>query len=63
MVKGVRPEAVNDELRARLSTLLDAAQQAYPDKPAGPDDTWWLPAHLGGTAPRPEEVADSPDDL
>ena len=24
---------------------------------AGPDDTWWLPAHLGGTAPTPEEVA------
>jgi 1-acyl-sn-glycerol-3-phosphate acyltransferase len=63
MVKGVRPEAVNDELRVRLSALLDMAQQMYPDKPAGPDDTWWLPAHLGGTAPRPEEVAESADEV
>jgi 1-acyl-sn-glycerol-3-phosphate acyltransferase len=63
MVKGARPEVVNDELRARLSALLDVAQQEYPDKPAGPDDTWWLPAHLGGTAPRPEAVAESADEV
>jgi 1-acyl-sn-glycerol-3-phosphate acyltransferase len=58
MVKGVHPDAVNEELRARLTVLLDAAQAAYPDKPSGPDDTWWLPAHLGGTAPRPEDLAE-----
>jgi 1-acyl-sn-glycerol-3-phosphate acyltransferase len=46
-------------LRKRLSQLLDSAQRAYPEKPSGPDDTWWLPAHLGGTAPRPEEVGDA----
>nr|BFE68003.1 hypothetical protein GCM10020092_013040 [Actinoplanes digitatis] len=46
-------------LRKRLSELLDSAQRAYPEKPSGPDDTWWLPAHLGGTAPRPEEVGDA----
>ncbi|MFI5494798.1 lysophospholipid acyltransferase family protein [Actinoplanes sp. NPDC051859] len=45
-------------LRERLIELLDEAQQAYPDKPAGPDDRWWLPAHLGGTAPRPEDIGD-----
>ena len=28
-----------------------------PTQPAGPDDRWWLPAHLGGTAPTPEEAA------
>jgi 1-acyl-sn-glycerol-3-phosphate acyltransferase len=61
MVKGVHPDAVNLELQARLSTLLDAAQAAYPDKPDGPDDTWWLPAHLGGTAPLPEEVGEGSD--
>jgi 1-acyl-sn-glycerol-3-phosphate acyltransferase len=45
---------VADELRARMSALLDRAQREYPDTPAGPDDTWWQPAHLGGTAPLPE---------
>jgi 1-acyl-sn-glycerol-3-phosphate acyltransferase len=59
MLKGVHPDAVTVELRARLSALLDAAQQAYPDEPAGPADAWWLPAHLGGSAPLPAP-ADSP---
>jgi 1-acyl-sn-glycerol-3-phosphate acyltransferase len=55
--KGVNPETLTLELRTRLSALLDAAQQRYPDKPAGPDDTWWMPAHLGGTAPLPEAAS------
>jgi 1-acyl-sn-glycerol-3-phosphate acyltransferase len=62
MVKGVHPDTVNEELKARLTVLLDAAQAAYPEKPSGPDETWWLPAHLGGTAPRPEDVASSSED-
>ncbi|MGY1812410.1 lysophospholipid acyltransferase family protein [Blastococcus sp. SYSU D00820] len=41
--------------RAAMEALLDEAQRTYPDRPAGPDDTWWQPAHLGGTAPTPEE--------
>ncbi|WP_020521973.1 lysophospholipid acyltransferase family protein [Catelliglobosispora koreensis] len=41
------------ELHKRMSALLDRAQRDYPDKPKGPDDSWWLPAHLGGTAPEP----------
>lgn len=45
---------VTQVLRKHLSELLDAVQRAYPEKPAGPDDTWWLPAHMGGTAPRPD---------
>lgn len=55
--RGVSPEAVTVTLRERLSGLLDAAQQAYPDQPAGPDDRWWLPAHMGGTAPLPPVAA------
>jgi 1-acyl-sn-glycerol-3-phosphate acyltransferase len=43
--------------RAAMETLLDEAQRSYPDQPAGPDDRWWLPAHLGGTAPTPEAAA------
>jgi 1-acyl-sn-glycerol-3-phosphate acyltransferase len=46
------------ELRARISALVDKAQREYPDEPDGPDDRWWLPAHLGGTAPAPESVAE-----
>lgn len=49
--------AVTVDLRARLSTLLDRAQRDYPDTPAGPDDGWWQPAHLGGTAPTPRAAA------
>jgi len=42
------------ELQARMHALLDRAQREYPDQPKGDDDRWWLPAHLGGTAPAPE---------
>jgi 1-acyl-sn-glycerol-3-phosphate acyltransferase len=55
--KGDKSESVMDELKRRMSELLDRAQRTYPDKPDGPDDTWWQPAHLGGTAPTPEEAA------
>jgi 1-acyl-sn-glycerol-3-phosphate acyltransferase len=49
--------AVMAGLHSRLAELLDGAQRDYPDKPEGPEDAWWLPAHLGGTAPTPEEAA------
>ena len=48
--------ALTDELMAEIGGRLKQAQDAYPDKPAGPDDTWWQPAHLGGSAPTPEET-------
>ncbi len=41
-----------------MESLLDEAQRTYPQQPAGPDDRWWLPAHLGGTAPTPEVAAE-----
>lgn len=49
------PDKITAELRTRIQNLLDRAQRDYPDKPA--DDPWWTPAHLGGTAPTPEEAA------
>jgi 1-acyl-sn-glycerol-3-phosphate acyltransferase len=52
--KGTSPDATMLELRERLDALLDQVQRAYPDKPSGSDDLWWLPARLGGTAPLPE---------
>ncbi len=42
--------------RTAMEELLDRAQREYPQRPAGPDDLWWQPAHLGGTAPTPEEA-------
>lgn len=50
-------EAAAAELRRRMSELLDRVQRSYPDSPSGPDDSWWLPASLGGSAPTPEEAA------
>lgn len=45
------------ELSRRMTALLDRAQATYPDSPRAEDDRWWLPAHLGGTAPTPQEAA------
>jgi 1-acyl-sn-glycerol-3-phosphate acyltransferase len=49
--------AVTGVLRSRMAEQLREAQESYPDKP-GPDDTWWLPARLGGTAPTLAEAAE-----
>jgi 1-acyl-sn-glycerol-3-phosphate acyltransferase len=50
-------DAVITELRRRMDVLLDHVQSTYPDRPSGPQDRWWLPVHLGGTAPTPQEAA------
>ena len=52
------PRALTDELMQRIGHLLKQAQDSYPQKPANDADRWWLPAHLGGTAPTPEQVED-----
>jgi 1-acyl-sn-glycerol-3-phosphate acyltransferase len=54
---GEKVQSVLRRSRAAMEQLLDEAQRSYPDRPSGPDDRWWLPAHLGGTAPTPEEAA------
>jgi len=41
-------------LRKRMQDLLDTAQANYPTEPGA----WWAPAHLGGTAPTPEQAAE-----
>jgi 1-acyl-sn-glycerol-3-phosphate acyltransferase len=56
--KGQNSNELTAELHARLSALLDEAQANYPDKPSGPEESWWLPAHLGGTAPTLEQAAE-----
>ncbi|MGI8329080.1 lysophospholipid acyltransferase family protein [Actinomadura scrupuli] len=49
-------DKATDDLRARMSELVEKAQREYPEKPK-PTETWWQPAYLGGTAPTPEEAA------
>lgn len=60
--EAMRPRQEDDvdlltkDLRTRMSALLDQAQAEYPEQPSSPEERWWLPAHLGGTAPEPPEV-------
>jgi len=48
---------VTAELKSRMAVLLDEAIESDPYRPTGPDDTWWLPASKGGSAPTPEDAA------
>jgi 1-acyl-sn-glycerol-3-phosphate acyltransferase len=57
-VKGEDRELLAKKLRTRMSELVDQVQADYPEAPRSLDEKWWLPAHLGGTAPTPEEAAE-----
>ncbi|MDQ3403554.1 MAG: 1-acyl-sn-glycerol-3-phosphate acyltransferase [Actinomycetota bacterium] len=48
--------AVTDDLRSRMTMLLDQVQKDYPETPSSAAESWWQPAHLGGTAPTPDEA-------
>jgi hypothetical protein len=49
-------DKVTEELRTRMSELVEKAQREYPETPE-PGESWWQPAYLGGTAPTPEDAA------
>jgi len=51
------PVAVTAELRERMSALLERTWAGYPDRPDSPQDRFWVPVHLGGTAPTREQAA------
>lgn len=52
------PHAVTERLMAALTDLVAVTADAYP-RPAGAcADLSWLPRHLGGTAPTPEQAAE-----
>lgn len=53
---GEDPTDVTKRLMTAIEELVDRLSREYPDAPSGPDDRWWLPAHLGGTAPTVEEA-------
>ncbi len=50
------PRVATNRLMDAIRSLLAEAQTKYPQQPSGDSDRWWLPAHLGGTAPLPEDV-------
>jgi 1-acyl-sn-glycerol-3-phosphate acyltransferase len=52
------PETVTKALMAEIERLVDIAARRYPDRPRDESDSWWLPAHLGGSAPTVEESLD-----
>lgn len=56
---GEDPAAVTERLMAAIADLAEEAWRAYPQAPAGPRDRWWIPRHLGGTAPTVHQAADA----
>jgi 1-acyl-sn-glycerol-3-phosphate acyltransferase len=54
---GSDPVEVTADLKRRMQALLDDVRSSYPGEPRTPDDTWWIPASMGGTAPTLEEAA------
>ena len=44
-------DAVGAHLHDVMTTMLDEVISRYPQNPAGPEDRWWIPARLGGSAP------------
>ena len=55
-IEGESAAELTDRLAHRLRQLVDEVLVEYPDKPVT-GEQWWLPAHLGGTAPTPAEAA------
>jgi 1-acyl-sn-glycerol-3-phosphate acyltransferase len=45
------PVQATAELKQRMQQLLEHARATYKGEPQGADDTWWIPASMGGTAP------------
>lgn len=52
---GDDPQSVTDALMVRITELVSIAEKRYPVHPP-PGDDWWVPAHLGGSAPTVEEA-------
>ncbi len=53
---GEDPGDVTRRLMDAIGELTDRASRDYPQQPTSASDRWWLPAHLGGTAPSVAEA-------
>jgi 1-acyl-sn-glycerol-3-phosphate acyltransferase len=49
------PKVVTSLLMDRIGREVERATRSYPQSPRNSEDRWWLPAHLGGSAPTAEE--------
>jgi 1-acyl-sn-glycerol-3-phosphate acyltransferase len=54
---GSDPLQATAELKRRMQDLLDHARSTYRGAPRTPEDTWWIPASAGGTAPTLEQAS------
>ncbi len=50
------PREVTKRLMSVITDMVAQLQAGYGQQPADDADRWWQPAHLGGTAPTPEEA-------
>ena len=50
------PVVVHERLMTQIRELVDHAQRSYPQRPTSQPDAWWQPAHLGGSAPTPQQA-------
>jgi 1-acyl-sn-glycerol-3-phosphate acyltransferase len=57
VLPGETAAELTDRLAVRLRELVDKVLSEYPDGPAG--DDWWLPHHVGGSAPTPAVAAET----
>jgi 1-acyl-sn-glycerol-3-phosphate acyltransferase len=52
-------DAATERLRTTLQELVDRAAAQHPSLDEPGPHAWWLPAHLGGSAPTPEQAAEA----
>lgn len=53
---GEHPAELTERLMASIGALVTDAQESYPQRPDPDEGAWWMPAHLGGSAPTPEQA-------
>ena len=56
VVDGEGADDVTGRMACRLAAMVGDVIAAYPDRADGAG-AWWMPAHLGGSAPTPQEAA------
>jgi 1-acyl-sn-glycerol-3-phosphate acyltransferase len=49
------PAGLTERLMQRVGRMVERAAAAYPQRPRQGEDRWWIPTHLGGSAPTVEE--------
>lgn len=50
------PKEVTERLMTEIKGLVGSVREEYPERPRSPEDAWWLPADMGGSAPTVEEA-------